>query len=346
MRENRLKTVAVTDCSRHRFRTMLLVLLLALAGVVFAGLALGSSSIGANDVVAYAMGNASDMAVNVLANVRVPRVLGGVLAGAALAEAGALIQATLNNPLASPNIIGVNVGSGLFVLLFACVAPHALGVSAAGAFAGALASALLVFFVSSYAGASRLTIVLAGTALTSIFTAGMNAILIFNPDAYVNSSGFLVGSLSGVMTSELVIPGCAICIGLLVAAGQGTRLNILSLGDEGAHALGLNVRRTRLTLLSLAALLAGAAVCFAGLIGFVGLVVPHIVRFFAGHDNRRVLLLSPVVGAIVVCACDTVARTLFAPFEIPVGICMALIGGPFFIYLILRSRKGEVDGRS
>lgn len=346
MRRNRLKTVAMTDCARRRFRIMLLVLLLALAGVVFAGLALGSSSVGANDVVAYAMGNASDMAVNVLANVRVPRVLGGVLAGAALAEAGALIQATLNNPLASPNIIGVNAGSGLFVLLFACVAPHALGVSAAGAFLGALASALLVFFVSLYAGASRLTIVLAGMALTSIFTAGMNAILIFNPDAYVNSSGFLVGSLSGVMASELVIPGCAICVGLLVAAGQGTRLNVLSLGDEGAHALGLNVQRTRLTLLSLAALLAGAAVCFAGLIGFVGLVVPHIVRFFAGHDNRRVLLLSPVVGAIVVCACDTVARTLFAPFEIPVGICMALIGGPFFIYLILRSRKGEVDGRS
>lgn len=119
MRRDRLKTVAMTDCARHRFDIMLLVLLLALAGVVFAGLALGSSSIGASDVVAYAMGNASDMAVNVLANVRVPRVLGGVLAGAALAEAGALIQATLNNPLASSNIIGVNAGSGLFVLLFA-----------------------------------------------------------------------------------------------------------------------------------------------------------------------------------------------------------------------------------
>ena len=105
-----------------------------------------------------------------------------------------------------------------------------------------------------------------------------------------------------------------------MAAGQGTRLNILSLGDEGAHALWLNVQRTRLRLLSLAALLAGAAVCFAGLIGFVGLVVPHIVRSFAGHDNRRVLLLSPVVGAIVVCACDTVARTLLAQFEKPVRI--------------------------
>ena len=332
MRNNQTTNAAAPKHEGRRFRAMFLLSLVALAAVMFASLSLGSSTIGATDVAAFVAGNASDMANNVLANVRVPRVLGGVLAGAALAEAGALIQATLNNPLASPNIIGVNAGSGLFVLLFACVAPHALGISAAAAFLGALASALLVFFVSAYAGASRLTIVLAGMALTAIFTAGMNTVLIFNPDAYVNSSGFLVGSLSGVMVSELAIPGIMICAGLILAMGQGTRLNILSLGDEGAHALGLNV--------------AGAAVCFSGLIGFVGLIVPHVVRYVAGHDNRRVLVLSPIVGAILVCACDTIARTLFAPFEIPVGICMALVGGPFFIYLILRSRKGEVDGRA
>ena len=341
MRNNQTTNAAAPKHEGRRFRAMFLLSLVALAAVMFASLSLGSSTIGATDVAAFVAGNASDMANNVLANVRVPRVLGGVLAGAALAEAGALIQATLNNPLASPNIIGVNAGSGLFVLLFACVAPHALGISAAAAFLGALASALLVFFVSAYAGASRLTI-----ALTAIFTAGMNAVLIFNPDAYVNSSGFLVGSLSGVMVSELAIPGIMICAGLILAMGQGTRLNILSLGDEGAHALGLNVNCTRLALLSLAALLAGAAVCFSGLIGFVGLIVPHVVRYVAGHDNRRVLVLSPIMGAILVCACDTIARTLFVPFEIPVGICMALVGGPFFIYLILRSRKGEVDGRA
>ena len=346
MRNNQTTNAAAPKHEGRRFRAMFLLSLATLAAVMFASLSLGSSTIGATDVAAFVAGNASDMANNVLANVRVPRVLGGVLAGAALAEAGALIQATLNNPLASPNIIGVNAGSGLFVLLFACVAPHALGISAAAAFLGALASALLVFFVSAYAGASRLTIVLAGMALTAIFTAGMNTVLIFNPDAYVNSSGFLVGSLSGVMVSELAIPGIMICAGLILAMGQGTRLNILSLGDEGAHALGLNVNCTRLALLSLAALLAGAAVCFSGLIGFVGLIVPHVVRYVVGHDNRRVLALSPIAGAILVCACDTIARTLFAPFEIPVGICMALVGGPFFIYLILRSRKGEVDGRA
>lgn len=238
MRNNQTTNAAAPKHEGRRFRAMFLLSLVALAAVMFASLSLGSSTIGATDVAAFVMGNASDMANNVLANVRVPRVLGGVLAGAALAEAGALIQATLNNPLASPNIIGVNAGSGLFVLLFACVAPHALGISAAAAFLGALASALLVFFVSAYAGASRLTIVLAGMALTAIFTAGMNTVLIFNPDAYVNSSGFLVGSLSGVMVSELAIPGIMICAGLILAMGQGTRLNILSLGDEGAACAG------------------------------------------------------------------------------------------------------------
>lgn len=162
MRNNQTTNAAAPKHEGRRFRAMFLLSLVALAAVMFASLSLGSSTIGATDVAAFVAGNASDMANNVLANVRVPRVLGGVLAGAALAEAGALIQATLNNPLASPNIIGVNAGSGLFVLLFACVAPHALGISAAAAFLGALASALLVFFVSAYAGASRLTIVLAG----------------------------------------------------------------------------------------------------------------------------------------------------------------------------------------
>ena len=128
MRNNQTTNAAAPKHEGRRFRAMFLLSLVALAAVMFASLSLGSSTIGATDVAAFVAGNASDMANNVLANVRVPRVLGGVLAGAALAEAGALIQATLNNPLASPNIIGVNAGSGLFVLLFACVAPHALGV--------------------------------------------------------------------------------------------------------------------------------------------------------------------------------------------------------------------------
>ena len=172
----------------------------------------------------------------------------------------------------------------------------------------------------------------------------MNTILIVNPDAYVGASGFLVGGLSGVKLSEVIVPGCAICMVLVLGLLQGTRLNLLSLGEHQAHSLGLNVRRTRFTALVSAAALAGCAVSFAGLVGFVGLIVPHAVRALVGHDNRRVLAMAPLLGGLLVCLCDLLARTMFAPYEIPVGIVLSLLGGPFFVYLILRRGKGGLNG--
>lgn len=190
----------------------------------------------------------------------------------------------------------------------------------------------------------RLPRVLAGMAFTSIFTAGMNTILIVNPDAYVGASGFLIGGLSGVKLDELIVPSCAICAVLVLGLLQGTQLNLLSLGEHQAHSLGLNVRRTRLVALVSAAALAGCAVSFAGLIGFVGLIVPHAVRTLVGHDNRRVLAMAPLLGGLLVCLCDLLARTMFSPYEIPVGIVLSLLGGPFFVYLILRRGKRGLNG--
>ena len=130
---------------------------------------------------------------------------------------------------------------------------------------------------------------------------------------------------------------------LVLGLLQGTQLNLLSLGEHQAHSLGLNVRRTRLVALVSAAALAGCAVSFAGLIGFVGLIVPHLVRFFVGHDNRWVLPLSAACGAAFVVLCDLLSRIMFAPYEVPVGILMAFLGGPFFIYLILKNKGGGLD---
>ena len=240
--------------------------------------------------------------------------------------------------------IGVNAGSGFFVLLAACAFPNAFGLAPVAAFLGALCVAGLIFAVAGLGGSSRLTVVLAGMAFTAIFTAGMNTILIVNPDAYVGASGFLVGGLSGVKLSEVIVPGCAICVVLVLGLLQGARLNLLSLGEHQAHSLGLNVRRTRLTALVSAAALAGCAVSFAGLVGFVGLIVPHAVRALVGHDNRRVLAMAPLLGGLLVCLCDLLARTMFAPYEIPVGIVLSLLGGPFFVYLILRRGKGGLNG--
>ena len=329
----------------RRFAVAMLVAAVLLACTAALGIVVGSTSVGVADVLALVFGaDADQTAANVILNVRLPRVLAALLAGAALAQAGALIQAALDNPMASPNVIGVNAGSGFFVLLVACLFPHALGLAPVAAFAGALCVAGLIFAVASLGGSSRLTVVLAGMAFTAIFTAGMNTILIVNPDAYVGASGFLVGGLSGVKLSEVIVPGCAICAVLVLGLLQGTRLNLLSLGEHQAHSLGLNVRRTRLAALVTAAALAGCAVSFAGLIGFVGLIVPHAVRALAGHDNRRVLALAPLLGGLLVCLCDLLARTMFSPYEIPVGIVLSLLGGPFFVYLILRRGKGGLNG--
>ena len=319
------------------------VALLGCAAVL--GIVIGSTSVGLPDVLALAFGApAEQTAANVIWNIRLPRVLAALLAGAALAQAGALIQAALDNPLASPNVIGVNAGSGFFVLLAACAFPNAFGLAPVAAFLGALCVAGLIFAVAGLGGSSRPTVVLAGMAFTAIFTAGMNTILIVNPDAYVGASGFLVGGLSGVKLSEVIVPGCAICVVLVLGLLQGTRLNLLSLGEHQAHSLGLNVRRTRFTALVSAAALAGCAVSFAGLVGFVGLIVPHAVRALVGHDNRRVLAMAPLLGGLLVCLCDLLARTMFAPYEIPVGIVLSLLGGPFFVYLILRRGKGGLNG--
>ena len=340
------------SCERSMPSGRKAVLLAAVVAAVLvctaaAGFLVGSSSVSAADLFAWATGApVSDAAKSILVNVRLPRVLAALAAGAALACAGAIIQAVLDNPLASPNVIGVNAGAGLAVLIAASLFPTLAWLPPLAAFAGALITAFAVFGISCGTNTSRLAVVLAGIALTSVFSAGMNVILIVNPDAYVGSSTFLVGGLAGVLTGDLLWPGAYIVFGLIAAFVCSGKLNILALGDESAHGLGMNVGRTRLALLALAAVLAGAAVSFAGLLGFAGLIVPHLVRFFVGHDNRVVLPLSAAAGAAFVAACDLAARVLFAPYEVPVGILMAFLGGPFFIYLILRNRKEGVDGRA
>ena len=326
---------------QNRKKTVLAALAtgIFLVAVTVIAFFVGSSSVGLQEFWAFVTGGPlSDSAKSILINVRLPRVFAALLSGAALALSGALIQAVLDNPLASPNIIGINSGAGLAVLLVSSAFSGMLFLQPLAAFLGALVTALVIFVISLGAGTSRLTVVLAGIALSSLFGAGMNAVLILNPDAYIGASTFLVGGLSGVLSSRLVWPSLYIIFGGALALVFAGKLNIMSLGDETAHSLGMNVGRWRMAFLGLSALLAGAAVSFAGLLGFVGLIVPHLIRFLVGFDNRVVLPLSAAFGAAFVVFCDLISRVMFAPYEIPVGILMAFIGGPFFIYLIIRNR--------
>ena len=238
----------------------------------------------------------------------------------------------LNNAMASPNVIGVNAGAGLAALCAAALWPAHPNAVQPAAFAGALAAALLVYGLALGAGVSRTTLVLAGLAVSGMLTAGMNTIKLLYPDAIAGASDFLVGGLSGVTLSGLKGAVLYLITGTLLA------LNVLCLGEQSAASLGLHIGAVRFLGILAAALLAGAAVSFAGLLSFVGLLAPHIARRLVGNNHRILLPAAMLLGAAFVVLCDVLARCLFAPFELPVGILLSLIGGPFFLGLLLHGR--------
>ena len=278
-----------------------------------------------------------DAAGRILLYVRIPRALAATLAGSALAVSGVIIQAVLCNAMASPSIIGVNAGAGFGVSLLTAFMPAAVSLIPLSAFVGATLTCLMIYLIAAKTGASRITITLTGIAISSLLTACMSAVKALFPDTAYNLSSFSVGGLSGISLKTLWISGSAIVMCLILSVLFSGKIDILALGEDTAHSLGMNVKHTRLALLLLAGTLAGCAVSFAGLLGFIGLVIPHIVRRFTGDRHRPLTVTSALFGATFVLICDTVSRILFAPYELPVGIILSLVGCPFFIAIILRS---------
>lgn len=273
--------------------------------------------------------------------VRLPRTLGCLLAGAALAVSGTVIQGVLNNKLASPSIIGVNAGAGLAVTL-CCAFGSLSGWTIAGsAFLGALTSVLLIVFAAEKAGASRTTVILGGVAVNAFLNALSEALTTLIPEVGMMAGDFRVGGFGSVSHVRLIPAGMLICLALLIVFSLHNELDVLTLGEETAQGLGMDVKKIRTLLLILAAMLAGAAVSFAGLLGFVGLIVPHAVRRLAGSESRYLLPLCAMGGAAFVTLCDTAARVAFSPFELPVGILLSVLGGPFFLVLLLKRKGGR-----
>lgn len=328
----------------NRERAAALILLAcALCAAALLSLRLGSRNIPAGQLLsALRRGDTADPALRILLYARIPRTLAAGLAGCALALAGTLIQAVLNNAMASPNVIGVNAGAGFAALLSVTLAPGAAGLMPLASFLGALAAALFIYALAARAGLSRTTLILAGIAVSSMLTAGSNALTLLYPDAVVGATGFMLGGFNGVTLSAIRGAGWYLTAGTVLSALLAADLDVLRLGEESAAGLGLHVGRTRFLAVLAAALLAGAAVSFSGLLGFVGLLVPHMARRLVGGENRWLLPASALLGGSFVLLCDVAARLLFAPFELPVGIVMSLLGGPFFLHLLLRRKKGRV----
>ncbi len=272
---------------------------------------------------------------------RLPRTIACLLSGSALAVSGAVIQIVLNNKLASPSIIGVNAGAGLTVTICCGLGILSGWGIAFASFGGALTAVIVVMAAAQSIGASRTTVILSGVAINSFLGALSESITTLNPDITALSNDFRVGGFSAVSPSRLLPAGTLILLALIVLMSLCSELDVLSLGEETAQSLGLSVKKIRNLFLLLSALLAGASVSFAGLLGFVGLIVPHAARRFCGDESKQLLPLCAFGGAGFVTICDLAARLIFAPYELPVGILMSVLGAPFFLLLLLKNKGGR-----
>lgn len=315
---------------------------MALLGCALLSMCVGAVALSPGQVWQALTGRATGAVRQICLLVRLPRTIAAVLAGAALSVSGLILQTVLNNALAGPNIIGVNAGAGLFTLLLAAFFPSLLLFTPLAAMLGALVATLLIYFIASATGASRMTLVLAGIAISSFLGAMTDTVLTLVPEAQTSRMSFMIGGLSGVYMRQMLPAMAVIAAGMLLAFVLRRQMNVLMLGDEVATSLGLRTRAVRFALLLAAAMLAGGAVSFAGLLGFIGLIVPHAARFLIGYDQKALVPLCALLGAAFTLLCDLLSRVLFAPYEIPVGIVLSFIGGPFFLMLLLRQKRGRL----
>jgi len=327
----------VRDPKKLRHLVLLISGLSLLVAVILIGLMSGSIPIPAREVWTALTQNSDSEARQIVWNLRLPRVLTGMLAGMCLAIAGAFLQGVFRNPLADPGIIGVSSGGGLAAVIIMILFPAQIAYLPISAFLGALVAAMVVYSLAWKGGASPMRLILAGVAVNSLLGAAMTALMILNSEKVQSVLPWMSGSLNGRSWPhvETLLPYAI--IGGVASIFLIKQANLLVLGDDAAKVLGTRVEAGRLLIILLSTFLAGAAISIVGMVGFVGLVVPHIVRLLAGGNYRILLPLSAIGGAALVVAADTAARSWFDPIEFPVGILLALLGAPFFLYLL---RKG------
>nr|WP_216855921.1 iron ABC transporter permease [Paenibacillus qinlingensis] len=301
---------------------------------------LGSVRISPMDTLLTVFGKGSESNVTILWDIRIPRVFLALVIGANLAASGALLQAVLLNPLADPGLTGVSSGAAVAVLLILLAFPTLYSLVPLAAIIGGSVAAIMVYVWawSKRTGFAPIRVILSGVAVNAVFGGVIGLLSILYSDKLPTALQWLNGSLSGKGMDGVTTILPYSLVGWIAALLCIRQANILRLGEQAAHNLGQNLTRIRFTLSFVAVYLAAISVSTVGLVGFVGLVVPHIARMLIGSDYRVMLPLSVVLGALVLLIADTLGRTVFAPLEIPSGIVMAMVGGPYFLYLM---RKGE-----
>ncbi|MFG2543356.1 iron ABC transporter permease [Streptomyces sp. NPDC048594] len=326
--------------SRAVFLATVAVLVAVLVGLVIASVLIGDSKLLLGDVVNWAQGRAG-RTVSFVLDTRVPRVLAALGAGAALALAGTLVQAVTRNPLAEPNVLGVTGGGALGAVILVTTVPAAGTWGVAGAaFAGSAVTAVLVFGLAARGGYRQNRLVLVGIGVAS-GTAALISLLIVLTDPFNANKAltWLSGSTYGRTMPDVVPVALALAVGIGVAVARRTELDLISLDEDTPRLLGLRLAPGRLGFLVVSVVLSSSAVACAGTIGFVGLVAPHAARALVGRRHVRVVPVSILLGAALVCAADLIGRTVIAPAQLGAGLMTAVIGTPYFLYLLVRGRR-------
>ncbi|MFD1955511.1 FecCD family ABC transporter permease [Paenibacillus thailandensis] len=309
-----------------------------MALAVLFGIGSGSVFISVPEVWSILLNGGEAVKQTILWDLRLPRVLVGLLTGACLAASGALLQGVMRNPLADPGIIGVSSGGGLAAVIALVLFPEFGYLLPGIAFAGAMLTSLIIYALAWDGGSSPVKIVLAGIAVNALLGGIMNGIMSMNSDRIQSVIPWLAGGLSGRSWNHLAFMLPYAVVGMALTPFAAKTSNLLMLGDQSAQSLGQHVERQRFLIIALASLLAGTAVSVAGLVGFVGLIVPHAVRLMIGDDYRYLLPVSMAGGAALMVVADTIARSWFDPIELPAGVLLACLGAPFFLVLLKRRR--------
>ncbi|MBI9014482.1 MAG: iron ABC transporter permease [Clostridiales bacterium] len=325
------------DIKDHRIIKLVIIYGL-FAGSLLIGISLGSLKIGILDVFKALFLETDTLNHSIIFNVRLPRNLIAAFVGINLALSGVTLQGVMNNPLADPGIIGISSGAGLMAFVIMILFPSYAYLVPIGAFIGALLTTFLIYTLAWKNGVSPIRLILSGVAVSAFLGAGINVLMTFYPERVSGGISFMIGGLSGKTWPDFDLIWPYTLIAGAVCMLLANQINLLQLGDEVATGLGLSVEKIRTIFIILSALLAASAVSVAGLLGFVGLIVPHIARLLVGSDYRFLYPATIGLGGSILVGCDVMARMLFDPIELPVGIIMAVLGAPFFLFL-LREKK-------
>ena len=335
-----MSKIMTKKISSNKAIVLFLLLLCVLIFSVIVSIGIGSVKIPIETVVKTILNkNPDELTTSIVLNMRMPRALLAVMIGMALGTAGALLQAVMKNPLADPGIIGVSTGASCAAIFVMLLFPTLMNYVPAFAFGGGVVAVVLVYVLSWKNGISPVHIVLSGVAVNAVFGAIVSILSILNSDRIQGVLVWMNGSLASKGWTTISQLSPYLLIGLILSLFCISGCNILQLGDEAAASLGSKVTKTRVLVSLCGAFLAGITVSFVGVIGFVGLVVPHITRMLVGSDYRKMLPCTMLMGGTVLLIADTLSRTLFAPIELPVGSIMAIAGGPFFLYLLRKSKR-------